>query len=391
MQLFSHRFPHLDLAAALEAADVAMHLFERTAPGPDAPILVYPLNAASDLESDDFRSRQGLTLEQFVGQKAALAYLRQQLAIVLHDGQPRHSYAISYPTPQAEVRDYEVTLYRVACSPESAVAFSIATDVTERRRTERALRDAQDRLNSVISNIPVVLFVLDRNGVFLLSEGKGLAKLGLQPGQVVGLNALELYAGVPQIVDDIKHTLAGESPTSIVEVGDLIFESYFTPMRNEQGAVDGVLGVSVEISERVQAERERSKLQEQIISAQAAALAELSTPLIPINEQIVVVPLIGALDSHRASQLLETLLQGIEASRTRFAILDITGVPVIDTHVANALIRAAQAVSLLGAQMIITGIRPEVAQTLVAIDVPLANIITRSTLQSGIAYAMGAR
>jgi anti-anti-sigma regulatory factor len=85
--------------------------------------------------------------------------------------------------------------------------------------------------------------------------------------------------------------------------------------------------------------------------------------------------------------VLETLLQGIASSGAQVAILDITGVPVVDTQVANALIHAAQAVKLLGAQVVLTGIRPEVAQTLVGLGADLGGIITRSSLQSGIAYA----
>jgi anti-anti-sigma regulatory factor/HAMP domain-containing protein len=133
---------------------------------------------------------------------------------------------------------------------------------------------------------------------------------------------------------------------------------------------------------------EQTRLQEQIIRMQAAALAELSTPLIPITDQIVVMPLIGALDRQRANQILSTLLHGIEVSRSRVAILDITGVPVVDTHVAQTLMRVAQAIRLLGAQAMITGIRPEVAQTLVGLGVDLQGIITHSVLQNGIAYAL---
>lgn len=99
-------------------------------------------------------------------------------------------------------------------------------------------------------------------------------------------------------------------------------------------------------------------------------------------------PLIGTVDSRRAQLVLETLLEGIAAYQAQVAILDITGVQIVDTQVANALIDAAQAVRLLGADVVLTGIRPEVAQTLVGIGADLSGIITCSTLQSGIAYAL---
>jgi anti-anti-sigma factor len=143
-----------------------------------------------------------------------------------------------------------------------------------------------------------------------------------------------------------------------------------------------------ELKERQQAEEQRAALQEEIIHAQKSILAELSTPLIPITDDIVIMPLIGSLDTQRAEQVLTALLDGTQRHHPRVVIIDITGVPVVDTGVASTLIHAAQAVRLLGAQTFISGIRPEVAQTLVGLGVELNGIITQGTLQSSIAYAL---
>lgn len=134
-----------------------------------------------------------------------------------------------------------------------------------------------------------------------------------------------------------------------------------------------------------------ARSREEVITAQKAALRELSTPLIPISDTVMIMPLIGTIDTARAQQVIETLLEGVSTSRARTAIIDITGVLLVDTQVANALIQAAQAVKLLGAQVVLTGIRPEVSQTLVGLGVDLRGIVTKSTLQSGIAYATGQR
>lgn len=139
---------------------------------------------------------------------------------------------------------------------------------------------------------------------------------------------------------------------------------------------------------RAAEEASRNRAQAELLAAQAAALAELSTPMIPIREEVMVMPLIGAIDNTRSGRILEALLEGVSRSRSRFAIIDITGVTVVDTHVAAALVRAAQAVKLLGAQVILTGIRAEVAQTLIGLGTDLRGLVTRSTLQSGIAYAL---
>jgi rsbT co-antagonist protein RsbR len=136
---------------------------------------------------------------------------------------------------------------------------------------------------------------------------------------------------------------------------------------------------------------ERARLQDELIQTQAATLHELSTPLIPLADGVVALPLIGNIDSRRAQRVIEVLLDGIVAHRATTAIVDITGVQVVDTEVANALVRAAQAVSMLGARVILTGIRPEVAQTLVSLGTHLQGITTRSTLQSGVAAALSQR
>src|SRR6266511_3316024 len=164
-------------------------------------------------------------------------------------------------------------------------------------------------------------------------------------------------------------------------------------MLGANGQIEGVVCIVRDISERKQVEEalRRSIMQEETIHAQAAALAELSTPLIPINDQVVVMPLVGKVDTRRAQDVMETLLHGVAASGAQVAILDITGVPVVDTQIANVLVQAAQAVKLLGAQAVLTGIRPEVAQTLVDLDVDLKGIVTHSTLQSGIAAMVGRR
>lgn len=160
------------------------------------------------------------------------------------------------------------------------------------------------------------------------------------------------------------------------------------PIADDNPANTRMVGILRDISDRKRAEAERAALQQQIIDTQRATLHELSTPLIPLSERIVVMPLVGAIDSARAQQIMDTLLEGTARHRSDVVILDITGVQMVDTQVANALLRAAQAVKLLGAQIILTGIRPHIAQTLVSLGIDLRGIVTRSTLQTGVAYAL---
>jgi anti-anti-sigma factor len=137
-----------------------------------------------------------------------------------------------------------------------------------------------------------------------------------------------------------------------------------------------------------QTHQENLKIQQQVIEAQREALRELSTPLIPLTDTVVLMPIIGTIDSQRAQVVMEKLLEGVAQHRAGLVILDITGVSVVDTQVAMTFVQAAQAVRLLGARVMLTGIQPQIAQTLVHLGVDLGGIQTRGSLQSGIAAAL---
>jgi len=146
--------------------------------------------------------------------------------------------------------------------------------------------------------------------------------------------------------------------------------------------------LTAELSDRERAEESRLALKEEVIRLQETRLSELSTPLIPITNEIMVMPLIGSIDGHRAEQILQTGLLGAQRNGAQIVIIDITGMRQVDASAATSLIRTASALRLLGAQAVLTGIRPEVAEMLVRLDVDLGSIVTRGTLQSGFEYAL---
>ncbi|HSN97947.1 MAG TPA: PAS domain-containing protein [Candidatus Nanopelagicales bacterium] len=160
--------------------------------------------------------------------------------------------------------------------------------------------------------------------------------------------------------------------------------------RTPDGAVWQVLGVVEDITDRKRAaeESERAAGQQMLIASQQAALRELGAPLIPIAEGVIAMPLIGVIDAARAQQILEALLDGITSSAAAVAILDITGVRYADAQVADGLIKAARAARLLGAEVVLTGVGPEIARTMIELELSLQEIVTRGTFQSGIAYAL---
>jgi len=126
---------------------------------------------------------------------------------------------------------------------------------------------------------------------------------------------------------------------------------------------------------------------ERVIRQQQDALLELSTPVLQVRERLLILPIIGVLDTQRAQQLTEQLLHGIRAHRAKLVVIDITGVPDVDEAVANSLVNTVTASRLMGADVIITGLSSEIAQTLVTIGVDLSKMHTVGDLQGGIEEA----
>jgi len=126
---------------------------------------------------------------------------------------------------------------------------------------------------------------------------------------------------------------------------------------------------------------------ERIIRQQQAAIRELSTPVLPVRERLLILPIIGLIDPQRARQLTEQLLQGIRKNRAKVVVMDLTGVPSVDATVANHLVQTVEAARLVGADVIVTGLSAELAQCLVTVGVDLARIFTVGDLQGGIEEA----
>ncbi|MET8771524.1 STAS domain-containing protein [Streptomyces sp. NPDC004658] len=127
---------------------------------------------------------------------------------------------------------------------------------------------------------------------------------------------------------------------------------------------------------------------EELIARQRQQLLEVATPVINLWEGVVAVPLIGTLDSARSQVVMESLLQAVVEERARYAILDITGVPTVDSLVAHHLMKTVAAARLMGAECIVSGIRPAIAQTIVHLGIDLGPVLTRGSLADALAYAL---
>ncbi|MFA5376217.1 MAG: STAS domain-containing protein [Dehalococcoidia bacterium] len=185
----------------------------------------------------------------------------------------------------------------------------------------------------------------------------------------------------------------GFSPTETATFIFSLKQPIFTRLRKEAGSNASVLAdeiwTATVLTDKLGlfTAETYQKGREEIIRRQQMELLELSTPVIKIWEGILVLPLIGTLDSSRTQIVMESLLQNIVDTNSAIAIIDITGVPAVDTLVAQHLIKTVSAARLMGAHCIISGIRPQIAQTMVHLGVAFGDVVTKASLADALKYA----
>ncbi len=237
---------------------------------------------------------------------------------------------------------------------------------------------------TVVENAPDGFGVGSLDGRTMYANQAYLTMLGGNPlgSMFTEYTAPEDHQRIPEIVQQVQTTGMWQGRMTYQRANGETFPAEVATFiaRDHAEKPLAMVGIVRDLTEQMRIEEEQA--------AQQATLRELSTPLIPLADDLVAMPLIGSIDSARAQQILEALLQGVAQHQATTVIVDITGVQVVDTQIANVLVRAAQAVKLLGAQVVLTGIRPEVAQTLVGMGADIQGIITHGTLKSGIAYAL---
>lgn len=266
--------------------------------------------------------------------------------------------------------------------------------VVAHMQTEQQLREAEHRLLQVLESTNEMIAFTVR-GHFVDMNQRLLDGFGYPKEELVGMSVLDVTS--PADRDQVMaHFDSGSLDSYAImcvrkDGSPLAVEIRSKPItyRGQPGRVAAMRDVTE--LRRAEAANRTALVQREVIRAQEALLSELSSPLLPIGDDIVVLPLIGAVTAERANQVVTALAVGVAKNRARTAILDITGVPDVDAHVADALIHAARAVQLLGARVVLTGIRPEVAQRIIHLGIDLTGIVTHGTLQRGVAHALAQR
>jgi rsbT co-antagonist protein RsbR len=243
--------------------------------------------------------------------------------------------------------------------------------------------------SAVLQNVPNIVIVVDRDGIMQYFTMDGVAI-----DDVVGQSQ---YDFIPEehhaLVKKANAEVFSEGETRHYEIQGTPpdeparwYSTVLSPIKRD-GKVVAASVFTADVTDRKMAEKELQSAKDELIAQQSRAIMELSTPVIEVWEDILVLPLIGAIDTARAQRVVESLLETIVEKQASVVIMDITGVPLIDTAVANHLIMTVSAVTILGTRMILTGVSPHNAQTLVKLGVDLGSITTKSSLRAGLKLA----
>ncbi len=273
--------------------------------------------------------------------------------------------------------------------------------VSELEHTEQALRTSEEHVRLFVEHTPAAVAMLDRDMRYIMASRRWIIDYELGDQNIIGRSHYEIFTDIPDKWKAVhQRCLAGsiegqdEDPWERADGGMdwLSWKTY--PWHDSSGAIGGIIFFTEVVTKRVldqQALRESETQLREINTHQQQLLnviREISSPVIPVHDDVLVLPLVGTIDSARSSRIMETLLTGVQEHAAEVVIIDITGVPIVDTAVANHLIQATRAATLLGAHCVLVGVSAEVAQTLVQLGVNLSTLVTRSNLQAGITYAL---
>lgn len=248
-------------------------------------------------------------------------------------------------------------------------------------------------LDALLEHIPDRIYFKDKESRFLdvsksKAEGTGLSRKEFKGKTDFDFFSKEEADGMRK--DEQKIMDTGEAVVNQIQKlkmpdgSEKWFSASKVSFYDEKGNVMGTLGITRDITRLKTLELEKAKK----IESQKEELEVLSTPVIDIWEGILTVPVLGVLDSERASRIAETLLTQIVEERASAAIIDISGISAVDSAVADLLIRTAKAVRLVGAEAILTGVGVEVAQTIADLGIEMEGLKTMATLRDGLKYAI---
>ncbi|MDI3287373.1 STAS domain-containing protein [Polyangium sp. 15x6] len=374
---------------ATEQAEHPFEAFFRTYPG--AFVIVSPggqviaTNAAARALAGEHLA-PGTRVEEHAHPDDA-STLTQALGRVTDDGAPSRSTCRARQ-PNGGMLTLTWHAWRAPGRPEIFATLSLAEAPPAHAREpekDTAKPVSELVLRAILDHLDIIAWATDAQGIYTFYDGKALAAFGASPGQLLGKSVFDVFGD--HISPAMQAALDGTPGRESIHIVGSHWDNVYLPIPDGGQRHAGVIGISQNTNEG-QRIREELEARLALIERQQAVIRDLETPIIQVWEHVLTLPMIGVVDSRRAARVMDDLLGAVTRTSARFAILDLTGVEVVDTATASHLVQMIRAIRLLGAEGILTGIRPTVAQTLVSLGVDLSGIPTHGTLRHGLAFCM---
>jgi len=336
----------------------------------------------------------GYQAREIVGRPMSVVYTEDEI----RDGRPGFDMRTAAENGQCVTEGYRVrkdgsqfwasvTLTPIRGAGGTLYGYvRVTRDHTERREQELEMR-AVERMLDAITDYEVIR--LDADGM-IRSWSPGAERLKQYTAEEVIGHHVSMF----RLEEDLHNGLPERELASAARIGRLESEGWrlrkdgirfwastiVSPINDESGELTGYVSVGRDLSEK--------RAQEQLVQRQQEEILELSTPVIQVWDKVLVLPIIGTLDSARAARLTEGLLERIAVEQAEVAILDVSGVPAVDTEVAQHLLKTVEAARLMGAVSVLSGVRPETAQAIVHLGIDLGTLRSRSNLKEALQLAL---
>lgn len=384
----SMRSPEMRNRAMLEAVPDLIFLVSAEGrildckPSPSGPLAFSSTDYVGRLVRDVFPDELAERHAAFVEEVAATGEQRFDVYRAEHDERYEEAF-FTRTRGNVVIAIREVTKRVLAEQERDRLAFAVEAKIDELRQW----KSLADRAPDAIALLDIHGFVTYANAAFgMLVEQEDL----------VSVNVVQFFAHEKDynVIDQKLRTRGSfRGDLEIKRQGGLVFIAHIVVfvITNEKGRPTSLGCILRDRTDEIRGEEDRRFLQEAVIESHEKLILELETPLLPVARGVLVMPLVGRIDTRRAERIMSGLLDGVVTHRAHVVILDITGVPIVDDDVAAGLVRAANAVRLLGAETLLAGVGPQVARSLVTHAEEIASLHPCSTLERGVAMALSMR
>jgi len=364
----------------------------------------------AELRADPVAATQRIMPEDRVGIEAAVAQSVQTLAPILWNGR--------IPLRAGGIRWIELHIAIEREPSGDFVLYGQVFDMTERKQLEQALADSEEKRRksdalhrAVIDALPIGIVVMNQAQELLVYNPAQARMSGVaaqhEDGDVTGVYGVFMADGttpLPMEDSGLARGLRGETHEEEVVLrnprftADVRLQIAWSPLRDESSQVYATLGATQDITTQRALETELRTRNEQLAASEEAktvlidrlrySIDELSNPILEVWDDVLVMPIIGVVDSRRTADMVQRLLNEVTRTQASFVIIDLTGVEIVDTKTADHLMKLMRKVEVVGARCVLTGIRAAVAETLVDIGVDFGRITTLRNLKHGLREAL---